>query len=134
MSVIKVVLDTNVIISAILFGGIPQQILKLVVQGKIISPAMLTELKDVLIRPKFCLTHEECYAIIKEIEELFALVFPVRKVNFIEDDPDDNAILECALIADVEYIISGDHHLLKLDSFESIKIMPPAKFFQINYI
>jgi len=131
MSIIKVVLDTNVIISAILFGGKPRQILKQIIQGKInafISPAMLTEFKEVLVRPKFCLTNEECYTIIKEIEDLFLLVFPKREINLIKDDPDDNAVLECAFTADVEYIISGDHHLLSLDSFEGIKIIPPAKF------
>ena len=135
MSSIKVVLDTNIIISAILFGGKPRQILQWIIQGKInafISPAMLTDFKEVLVRPKFCLTNEECYAIIKEIEDLFFLVFPKRRITLIKDDPDDNAILECAFTADVEYIISGDHHLLNFDSFEGVKIIPLAKFFQIN--
>ena len=127
----KVVLDTNVLISGILFGGNPRQILELVIQGKIdayISPAILTEFKEVLIRPKFGLTHEKCFSIAKEIEDIFCFVFPKIPVDLIRDDPDDNNILECALAADVKYIITGDPHLLKLASFEKIKIISPATF------
>jgi putative PIN family toxin of toxin-antitoxin system len=75
----KVVLDTNVLISGILFGGKPRQILELVIQGRInayISPAILTDFREILIRPKFGLTHEECFPIAKEIEDIFCFVFP----------------------------------------------------------
>ena len=127
----KVVLDTNVLISGILFGGNPRQILELVIQGRInayISPAILTEFREVLIRPKFGLTHEECFSIAKEIEDIFCFVFPQITVDLIKDDPDDNIILECALAADVKYIITGDPHLLNLEWFEKIKIISPATF------
>ena len=127
----KVVLDTNVLISGILFGGNPRQIFELVIQGKIdayISPAIFTEFREVLVRPKFGITHEKCFLIAKEIEYLFCLVFPQTRVDLIKDDPDDNIILECALAADVEYIITGDSHLLTLKSFEKIKIISPAMF------
>ena len=127
----KVVLDTNVLISGILFGGNPRQIFELVIQGKIdayISPAIFSEFREVLIRPKFSLTHEKCFLIAKEIEYLFGFVFPQITVDLIKDDPDDNIILECALAADVEYIITGDTHLLTLKSFEKIKIISPAMF------
>ena len=96
----KVVLDTNVLISGILFGGKPRQILELVIQGRInayISPAILTEFREVLIRPKFGLTHKECFSISKEIEDIFCFVFPQITVDLIKDDPDDNIILECAV-------------------------------------
>ncbi|MBT8363883.1 MAG: putative toxin-antitoxin system toxin component, PIN family [Deltaproteobacteria bacterium] len=125
----KVVLDTNVLISGILFGGNPRQILELVIQGKIdayISPAIFTEFKEVLIRSKFGLTAEKCFSIAKEVEDIFRFVFPQITVDLIRDDPDDNIILECALAADVKYIITGDPHLLNLGSFEKIKIMSPA--------
>jgi predicted nucleic acid-binding protein len=55
-------------------------------------------------------------------------VFPRISVDLIRDDPDDNIILECALAAGVKYIITGDPHLLKLVSFEKIKIISPATF------
>jgi putative PIN family toxin of toxin-antitoxin system len=127
----KVVLDTNVLISGILFGGNPRQILELVIKDKIaayISPAIFTEFKEVLIRPKFGLPHEECFLIAREIEGQFCFVFPQITVDLIKDDPDDNIILECALAANVKYIITGDPHLLNLASFEKIKIISPATF------
>ena len=127
----KVVLDTNVLISGILFGGNPRQIFELVIQGKIdayISTAIFTEFKEVLLRPKFGLTHEKCFLIAKEIEDIFCFVFPQITVDLIRDDPDDNIILECALAAAVKYIITGDPHLLNLETFEKIKIISPATF------
>jgi predicted nucleic acid-binding protein len=55
-------------------------------------------------------------------------VFPRITVDAVKDDPEDNIILECALAAGVEYIITGDPHLLKLASFEKIIIISPATF------
>ena len=127
----KVVLDTNVLISDIFFGGKPRQILELVIQGRInayISPAIFTEFKEVLIRPKFGLTPEKCFSIAKEVEDLFCFVFPQITVDLIKDDPDDNIILECALATNVKYIITGNPHLLNLKSFEKINIISPATF------
>ena len=127
----KVVLDTSVLISGILFGGNARQILELVIQGKIdayISPAIFTEFREVLIRSKFGLSHEKCFSIAKEIEDIFCFVFPQVTVDLIKDDPDDNIILECVLAADVKYIITGDPHLLNLASFEKIKIISPVTF------
>ena len=127
----KVVLDTNVLISGILFGGNPRKTLELVIQGKIdayISPAIFTEFRDVLIRPKFGLTQEKCFSITKEMEDILCFVFPRITVDLVKDDPEDNIILECALAAGVKYIITGDPHLLKLASFEKIKIISPAAF------
>jgi putative PIN family toxin of toxin-antitoxin system len=128
---VKVVLDTNVLISGILFGGNPRKILELAIQRKIdayISPPIFTEFKEVLLRPKFGLTNEKCYLIAKEIEDIFCFVFPQITVDIIKDDPDDNHILECALVANAKYIITGDPHLLNLESFEKIKIISPATF------
>jgi predicted nucleic acid-binding protein len=64
----------------------------------------------------------------KEIEDIFCFVFPRITVDVVKDDPEDNIILECALAAGVKYIVTGDPHLLKLASFEKIKIISPATF------
>lgn len=127
----KVVLDTNVLISGILFGGKPRQVLELVIQGKIdsyLSPAIFTEFKEVLRRPKFGLTPEKCHTIAKEIEDISCFVFPRLTIDLIQEDPEDNIILECSKAAEVKYIITGDPHLLKLASFEKINIISPALF------
>jgi len=131
MPIPRVVLDTNVLISCILFGGKPRQIIELVIKGKIkayLSPVILAEFKDVIARPKFGLDPEACFAITKEIEDIFSFVFPNIVIERIRVDPDDNAILECALAADAEYIVTGDPHLLNIDTFEGIRILAPTIF------
>ena len=131
MPIPRVVLDTNVLISGVLFGGKPRLIIESVVKGKIkayLSPVILDEFKDVIARPKFGLGHETSFAITREIEDIFLFVFPKIVIKRIKDDPDDNAILECALAADAEYIVTGDPHLLSLDSFKGIQILTPATF------
>jgi uncharacterized protein len=131
MTVSRVVLDTNMLISAILFGGKPRELLRLVIQGRIdafTSPALDREFRDVLIRPKFNLKPEDCFLIYKEIETLITMVFPETTVTAVHADPDDNAVLECALEAQADTIITGDPHLLDLPGFEGIKICTPALF------
>ncbi len=131
MPVPRVVLDTNVLISGVLFGGKPRRIIESVVKGKInayLSPVILDEFKDVIARPKFGLGDETSFEITREIEDIFLFVFPKIVIERIKDDPDDNAILECALAADAEYIVTGDPHLLSLDSFKGMQILTPATF------
>ncbi len=131
MPVPRVVLDTNVLISGVLFGGKPRLIIESVVKGKIkvyLSPVILDEFKDVIARTKFGLGQETSFAITREIEDIFLFVFPKIVIERIKDDPDDNAILECTLAADAEYIVTGDPHLLSLDFFKGIQILTPAKF------
>lgn len=131
MNIRKVVLDTNILISAILFGGNPREILKLVIQGRInafISPALVREFQDVLARPKFRLRPEDCFLIYKEIEVLLITVFPKTTINVVHADPDDNAVLECALAAQADTIITGDPHLLDLAEFKGIRIVTPATY------
>ena len=133
MTVGRVVLDTNVLISAILFGGKPRDLFRLVIQGRIdafTSPALTGEFRDVLARPKFKLTAEDCYLLYKEIETVIVMVFPKTTVTVVYSDPDDNAVLECALEAQADTIVTGDPHLLDLAEFGEIKIVTPAVFLQ----
>ena len=127
----RVVLDTNVMISAVLFGGKPRDILRLVIQGQIdafTSPALDREFRDVLTRPKFNLDLEDCFTIFKEVETLLTMVFPKYTVTAVQADPDDNAVLECALESGADTIITGDPHLLDLSEFESIRILTPTAY------
>jgi putative PIN family toxin of toxin-antitoxin system len=133
MNVSRVVLDTNVLISAVLFGGKPRDLFRLIIQGRIdafTSPALDREFRDVLSRPKFKLTAEKCFLIYKEIETLMMMVFPKTTVDVIRSDPDDNAVLECALEACADHIVTGDPHLLDLAEFKGIMIVTPAVFLQ----
>lgn len=126
----RVVLDSNVIISAFLFGGPPARLLECALKGRIlcfISLPILDEIRDVLHRPKFGLTPDQALTFIEELHDLCTVVTPTRRVNAVKADPDDNMILECALAATADIIASGDAHLLDLSSYKNIRILPPAK-------
>ena len=126
-----IVLDTNVLISAIVFGGPPRTILEMVIAGKIrgaLSFAILDELRDVLQRPKFGFTPDQAITVLNELHEICDVFNPPRRVRMVKADPDDNRILECALAAHADFIVSGDTHLLDLKKFRGIPIQSPADF------
>ncbi|MCD4824290.1 MAG: putative toxin-antitoxin system toxin component, PIN family [Phycisphaerae bacterium] len=129
----RIVCDTNVLISAILYGGRPRDVLEVIIEGKVcgfISPAIEQEFQDVLGRKKFGLSVSHVYQICQNLRELLHPVFPKETISVIKEDPDDNAILACAIAADADCIVSGDRHLLDLGEFRDVKIVTPAEFLQ----
>ncbi len=131
MKRLRIVLDTNVIISGILFGGKPKTILDMLISGKhdfFLSMPIIEELREVLNRPKFGFDNEKALLLIEELHSLCTIVKPEKSIIFITDDPDDNKILECAVAAKAGIIISGDSHLLSLVSYKGIKILSPGQF------
>lgn len=127
----KIVIDTNVLISAIVFGGKPRHILELIIEGKIrlvISESILEEVKAVLGGKKFQYPPKILHTIIAEIGNISEFVEPKIKINTITKDPDDNKILECAFEARADFIVSGDNHLLEIGAFKGIEIMSPSDF------
>jgi putative PIN family toxin of toxin-antitoxin system len=129
--VYKVVLDTNVLISAIVFGGKPREILNRIIKGQIqfaISKDILNEMEGVLSGRKFQYPEQVIQVIRKAVEELGEFVIPKKKVKKIVKDPDDNKILECALAAEADLIISGDIHLLELKQYKNIQIVSPSEY------
>ena len=128
-SLVKVVLDTNVLVSAILFGGKPDQVLYLILDGKIIgiiSPVLLAELKEIFSK-KFPLSKKDFELTFKNIEEIFEIVRPKETLDIVRDE-DDNRVLEAALEGRCSYIVTGDNDLLDLANFKNIKIMTPDEF------
>ena len=129
---IKVVLDTNIYISGILFAGKPREVLDLAIKGKIhvfISPDILSELRDVLSRKKFGFSPEHVDIIIREIESITTMVNPAKKYSIVSHDS-DNIIIDCAMESRVEYIITGDNDLLCLNKYKSVTIINPALFIE----
>jgi len=130
---IRVVLDTNVLISAILFGGKPREILEKAIHGKIrlcISEPILEELNGVLRRPKFGYSPEMIQFILTELAGISDFVTPSRRINVVLVDQKDNAILECAIEAKANYIVTGDSHLLKLGRYQRIEVLNSVAFLQ----
>ena len=128
---LKVVLDTNVLISAIVFGGKPLDVFNSILKGQIrlvISKNILDEMEGVLSGKKFQYPEQIIRSIRNELEDLAEFVTPKKAVKKIKEDPDDNRILECALESGAHLIISGDHHLLELKHYRNIKILSPSDF------
>ena len=131
MSTPRIVLDSNVIISAFLFGGVPAQLIELALNGSIecfTSLPILDEIRDVLLRPKFGLSSDQALTLIEDLHDLCQLVMPEERVLAVIDDPDDNIILECASTADAGFIVSGNSHLLHLRKWRNIQILSPSDF------
>ena len=130
---LRVVLDTNVLISAILFGGKPRQILEKAIRGEIrlcISEPILEELKGVLRRSKFDYPPEVIQVILTEFTGIADSVNPPKTIGVVLEDPEDNRILECAVEAEANYIITGDLHLLKLSRYRNIEVLNPVAFLE----
>jgi putative PIN family toxin of toxin-antitoxin system len=131
--VLRVVLDTNVLISAILFGGKPRQILEKAIRGEIrlcLSEAILEELKGVLKRSKFDYSPEIIQFVHTELTGIADFVNPSETINVVLEDPEDNRVLECAVEAKANYIITGDFHLLKLSRYRNIEVLNAVAFLE----
>ena len=131
MKRLRIVLDTNVIISGVLFGGVPRSILESLISRRhdfFLSMPILEEVREVLGRPKFGFENEEASMVLEELHSVCTIVKPAEPINFIADDPDDNRILECAVRAEADIIVSGDSHLLSAGSYKGIKILSPRQF------
>ena len=131
---IRIVLDTNVLVSAIVFGGNPRRIIESILEGSvhlILSREILDELEGVLCRRKFGMSPQIVRKISNELESICDIVAPERRITVMTSDPYDNMVLECAAEAKADYIISGDTHLLDLCEFKGIKIVNPARFLEI---
>ncbi len=135
---VSVCLDTNVWISAVIRGGNPARIVEMAELGAVrifISPAILEEIDRVLHYRKITvLLHGaelSAASIMDKIVSLSHIVEPKEKLGVIQDDESDNRILECAAAATVDFIVSGDKHLLKLSEFNRISIVDPASFLEL---
>ena len=132
----RVVLDTNVVISALLFSGISSKLVSLWQKGLIaflLSREILDEYLRVLSYPKFELSEDDIKELIQEeILPYAEVVKPRGRLNVVRRDPSDNKFLECAVAGKARVIISGDKDLLSLGRHRQIQIQSPAQFFAEN--
>ena len=132
----KLVLDTNVLVSGLLWNGPPARILDRVDAGLdrlFISRALLLELADVLSRPKFIKTFQRFQEDPRDLIAAVAARAVVLEAKPLSTpvvlvDPADDHVLACALTAGVKIIISGDEHLLRLSKIGHIAILTPAAY------
>lgn len=130
----RTVVDTNLIVSGLLWHGAPRQVLDGAREGKLslfTSAILLAELEDVLQRDKFAerlaQANVTAHQLVLGFAALAALVEPAVISPVVEQDADDDAVLACAVAAQAEQIGSGDGHLLRLKKYRDIPILTAAE-------
>ena len=127
----KVVLDTNVTISAFFWEGNPRKIYDLARKGNLImllSDDMEKEFIRVLGYEKFGLSPQEVMPFLRNLRTHARHVETKSKISMVMDDPTDNIFLECALDGGADFIISGDRHLLAIKVYKDIEIVGAKEF------
>ncbi|MDL1959938.1 MAG: putative toxin-antitoxin system toxin component, PIN family [Deltaproteobacteria bacterium] len=135
----KIVVDANLFASALIKpNSNPGRILDLIKQNQvelILSPAIIKEIKRILLYPKLQKYHrktaQEIDAYFEDILIFAWIVEGEGAIDLIEDDPTDNKYLACAYEGEADYIVSGDHHLLDLEVYEGIEILTAKSFLDI---
>lgn len=130
---IRIVLDTNVFVSAIL-GRSLQSLFEYWLTNKftlIVSDEIVQEYYGVLKRPKFKLSSEIIDPIFAQIFLYAEFVTPEQFYDAIESDPSDNKFLDAAIAGQAEFIVSGDKHLLDLELFEGVSIISARQFLTV---
>jgi putative PIN family toxin of toxin-antitoxin system len=135
MGTIKVkaiVIDTNVLVSALLFGGVPGKLVPLWKERSIrpkASKEIIEEYLRVFAYPKFQLSEEEINFLLHyEILPYFEILRIIEGPVLVAKDPSDDKFIRCAQAAGARMIISGDQHLLKLSAYGQIQILSPSDF------
>jgi len=126
----RLLLDTNIYISAVLFGGKPEEIINLARNKKaeiIISEYILWEMREVLSR-KFKVPDSRLNLIEHDILSLTKLVSVSSMVDIVKEHPADNAVLACAIDGHADVIITGDKHILNLKKCRDISILTPQEY------
>ncbi len=134
----KAVLDTNVWVSALLWGGKPAEVIKAAEEGKIdifASEETVGEINQVLAYPKIAkilqadgLLHEE---LIEAVLKVVKFVEVTKKVKVVLEHSADDKFIDCALAAKADYLVSGDRHLLKIGSYKKTRIVTVAEFLKV---
>lgn len=136
---IRAVLDTNVIISGLLWNGPPRKILEAADEERLFlftSRPLLEELAYVLQRPKFKMflgrRGLDFGSALAQVVHLTHLIVPrAFSEAVVTEDPSDDMVLECAVTAAADMVVTGDEHLLALKKFRNIPILPPGAFLRI---
>ena len=131
----RVVLDTNIVISGLLWSGTPHEVMKRAFERKFMpfaTEAMLDELSEVLAREKFKTRLTSRNQSVADMVSQYAKTVQIVDAESLEtqvsEDADDDVFIACAIKAKANYIVSGDPHLLKLKHYETISIIDARSF------
>lgn len=128
----KVVFDTNVLVSALVFpGGQGESALIRIIQRRdklVISKSIVDELLGVLAR-KFARDAEELSRVALFMTEISITVRPKRRLHVLRDEP-DNRILECAIVGKADAVVTGDHELIALREYRGVRIISLREYLE----
>ena len=128
----RVVLDTNALVSALLFAGVSSKLVPLWQSRRIValvSRGILEEYLRVLSYLKFKLSEAEIKDLLQEeVLPFVDVIVPRRRLRVVKRDPSDDQFIECAVAGRAKVIISGDKDLLSIGSYRKIMIQTPAQF------
>lgn len=132
----RAVLDTSVLVSSFLFGGISAQLLARADDAfeLLLSPSLLEELARTLRKPKFArrgLTESDIIAFSTRLRLLGDVVSGLVVIPTFVPDPDDTHVLACAVEGRADYLVTGDKELLQLVSYQDTKIVSPREFLRL---
>lgn len=131
----RIVLDTNVVLSALLWRGTPNDLLRAIRRREHVqlfaSPVLLEELGEVLARPspshRLALIGRAAHEVLAEYIDAVDLVTPLSVPSVVVADADDDHVIAAAVAADADLLVSGDRDLLALGSHGRIRIVDPAE-------
>ena len=131
----RAVLDTNVLISSVISTGVPHDIVVAGFDGEyqiIVSVPTLREFRETLLKypERFHMDPDEVQQEVETIRYFADFVDPEVDISAVADDSDDDKFLEAAVAGNVEYLVSGDQHLLDLDSYRGVDIVEPRTFYE----
>jgi uncharacterized protein len=132
--VLRVTPETNILVSGLVFRrGKPHQLLRTALDGvvsMIVSQAIIDETTGVLAR-KFGASIDDIAEAKAIIADAARTITPTVQLDVVKEDPPDNRILECAVTAGADYIITGDKDLLRLRRYDSINIITVSEFLEL---
>jgi len=131
----RVVIDTNIYISAIFWNGKPREVIDLGRDGKITIFTSLDIENEIAgkLKTTFKLAGEDVNQILLDFSTFTLPIRINKQLIVVQDDPDDNKFIECAVECRANYIISGDRHLLNLKEYEGIKLIKSSEFLKVYY-
>ena len=133
---IRLVLDTNVLVSALIMRGKPRELIFRIIEGKaqlFLSKSILEEFANVAYDPKITkyVGEKDLREFLKIIGSIAKLVKIRSKFKIVTHDPSDDVVLRTAFDGKVDYIVSGDEHLLSLREFRKIKIVSVSEMLDL---
>jgi|SRR3989338_1074222 len=129
---LRAVVDTNITVSGLLFGGVPLAVIRSALARRfawITSPILMDETERVLRSNKFGLSNHEIQVLTAPIFGIAEIIVPVKTLSVIERCPADNRVLECAVEGKCSVIVSGDRRdLLSLKNYRHVEIVTARQF------